>query len=246
MLENENEKLYNKTRNVGQFNVENAKTNIYSVYEKLKEELQETKPYRLLISSYGFESPIMTEKFKKVIFGENLSEKKCLVIPYADKNPKNAFEEIKQHLIDFGFDGDNILMVKEFSDLLISFPDYVYVSGGDPFLLLKTINDLDLREFLIECIKEKRATYIGISAGADILTKSIEYVTLFEDNNVIKNDDFSALSLIDEGVLCHYDHRSYSLLKACKEISGEEFLTLNDDQLIEIKDGSWQYIGDEL
>ena len=245
MLEEEREKLYNEIRNIGQMKIEKGKTELALACEKIMKELKEMNPFRLLISSYGFESPIMAEKYKKAISGD-LEEKECLVIPYASKNPEKAFEGIKKHLIDFGFSENNILMVNDPMDLFLSFPDFIYVSGGDPFLLLKALKSLNLSEHVIDCVKEKRSTYIGVSAGADILAKSIEYVTLFEDNNHLHDGDFSALSLIDEGILCHYDRRSFSLLKECSKISGSDFLTLKDDQLIEITDGKWEYIGDEL
>ncbi len=236
----------NKTRNMRLIcRIENGKTHLQLAYDKLLAELKNTKPLHLLLSSYGIESPIIREKLKKIIPQEDLESKQCFVIPYAAKNAEKAFEIAKKELVQFGFCEDYIRFVKSSDDLALWFPDYIYVPGGDPFKLLKSIKDLNLFSPLIECVKDKRATYIGVSAGADIATKNIEYVMQFEDNNVISDNDFMALGLIEEGVLCHYDHRSFSTLKACKEISGTQFLTLNDDQIIEYKDNKWEYVGDE-
>lgn len=45
---------------------------------------QEKRPLRLLLSSYGFNSPIMRDKFAKVLLqDESLCKKTCMVIPYA-------------------------------------------------------------------------------------------------------------------------------------------------------------------
>lgn len=233
-------------RNIGSFQcIENGKTTLEEAYNKIISELK-SKPLRLILSSFGFESPIVCEKLKKIIPQEDIENKQCFVIPYAQKNVQTTFEITKKELIAFGFSEENIRLTENREDLMFGFPDYIYVPGGDPFLLLKTLKDLNLISPLVECVKEKRATYIGVSAGADILAKNIGYVTQFEDNNVICDNDFSALGLINEGVLCHYNHRSFSLLKTCKEICNTDFVTLNDDQVIEFTDGLWEYAGDEL
>lgn len=128
----------------------------------------------------------------------------------------------------------------------LSFPDYIYVPGGDPFKLLKSIREISILHEIVEYVRNKRAVYIGVSAGASIASENIEYVTQFEDNNVITNHLFGSLSLVHENIICHYDHYSYSTISACREVSGKPIMTIKDDQLLMYDDGKWEYIGDEL
>lgn len=200
----------------------------------------------ILLSSFGLNAPIMREKFAKVITqDESLHEKTCLVIPYAGFDAEKTFEKEKQGLVNFGFDPDKIVFVRSRFDIAHCFPDYIYVPGGDPFKLLNAVREIEILHDIVECVRDKRTVYIGVSAGADIATKSIEYVMQLEDNNVIKDKLFGALGLIDKSILCHYDHYSYSTLKVCEEVSGRTVMTIKDDQLLMFEDGNWSYVGEE-
>ena len=207
---------------------------------------QNTKPLKMLFSSFGFNSPVLSEKFAKVIpQDDSLHEKTCLVIPYAGFDTEKTFEREKQGLVNFGFNPNKIVFVRSRFDIAHCFPDYIYVPGGDPFKLLNAIRENEILHDITECVRDKRVVYIGVSAGADIATESIEYVMQLEDNNVIKDTRFSSLGLITESILCHYDHYSYSILKACEEVSGRSVMTIKDDQLLMFEDGKWSYVGEE-
>ena len=198
---------------------------------------------KLLLSSFGFCSPIMRDKLAKVISQDkSLYDKKCLVLPYAGFNAEKTFEKEMQGLTEFGFNPDKIIFWKSRLDVISETPDYIYVPGGDPFKLLKTIRKLGLVSEIIDFVKNRGVVYIGVSAGADIAAKSIEYVLQLEDNNEIDDGDFSALGLIGESVLCHYDHYSYLMLKICREISGDTVVTINDDQLIKYENDAFEYV----
>lgn len=220
--------------------------NIISPYlEKIKNR-KATRPFKLIFTSFGFNSPVLKEKFAKVIpRDESLQEKTCLVVPYAGFDAEKTFEREKQGLVDFGFNPEKIELVRNSFDIAFRFPDYIYVPGGDPFKLLNAIRENEILHDIAECVRDKRAVYIGVSAGADIATESIEYVMQLEDNNVIKDKRFGALGLITESILCHYDHYSYSTLKACEEVSGRSVITIKDDQLLMFEDGKWSYVGEE-
>ena len=213
--------------------------------EKNKSE-ETTYSLKMIFSSFGFNSPVSREKFAKVIpQDEKLQEKTCLVIPYAGFDVEKTFEREQEGLVNFGFDSDKVVFVRSHSDIAHCFPDYIYVPGGDPFKLLNSIREKELLHDITECVRDKGAVYIGVSAGADIATESIEYVMQLEDNNVIRDKRFGALGLINESILCHYDHYSYSTLKACEEISGRSVMTINDDQLLMFENGKWSYVGEE-
>lgn len=206
----------------------------------------ENKCSKLLFSSFGLNSTVLREKFAKVIpQDESLQEKTCIVIPYAGFDAEKTFEREKQGLIDFGFNPNKVVFVKSNFDIAHCIPDYIYVPGGDPFKLLNIIREKGLFDDIVKCVIDKRAVYIGVSAGADIATENIEYVMQLEDNNVVRDKRFGALGLITESILCHYDHYSYSTLKACQEVSNRSVVTVNDDQLLMFENGKWSYVGEE-
>jgi len=208
-----------------------------------RDERKEEKSYQLLFSSYGVNSAMVREKLAKVISQDgSLWDKTCLVIPYAGYDVEKTFEREKQGLIAFGFDPEKIQFARERMDIAVGFPDYIYVPGGDPFKLLKTMREREMLRYLAECVKSRRAIYIGVSAGAYIASQSIHYVLQLEDNNVITDGCFDALGLISESVLCHYDHYTYATLKTCQEVTRSEVVAMNDDQLLMYKNGEWSYI----
>lgn len=198
---------------------------------------------RLLLSSFGFNSPIMREKFAKVILqDDSLSKKYCYVFPYAGFDVEKTFEREKRGLIEFGFSLDKIKLVKNRLDIASETPDFIYVPGGNPFKLLHSIKEMNIVNEIIDCVQNNGAMYVGVSAGADIVAKDIAYVLQLEDNNEIGNGDYKALGLILESVLCHYDHYSFATLKACQEVSGNTIITINDDQLLKYENGFWEYV----
>ena len=148
---------------------------------------EELKPSRLLFSSYGFRIPIIREKFAKVIPQNDLQNKICVVIPYAGFNEEQTFLREKQALEEFGFSSENVLFLKSRADLILQTPDYIYVPGGNPFKLLNTLREKELLKPIAHCVKKQNAVYIGVSAGADLATENIKYVTLLEDNNEKKD-----------------------------------------------------------
>lgn len=210
-------------------------------YQKRMKE-RSTLPIKMLFSSFGFNAPIMKGKFAQVIpSGEALADKTCVIIPYAGFDPEKTGEREKQELIEFGFKSENIHVVNELGIMGYEFPDYIYVPGGDPFKLLGMVNKNRLLRDIADCVINKRSIYIGVSAGACLATPNIEYVTLLEDNNMLK-DDFDSLGLVPRNILCHYDHYSYSILKECEEFGKRSVMTLKDDELLVFENGEWRYI----
>ena len=205
----------------------------------------EEKNCKMIFSSFGFNKPIPAEKFALVIEKAGLEKKSCCVIPYAGFNVEKTYAREKAGLVYFGFSPDRIFMLEKKEQILETVPDYIYVPGGDPFKLLNHINSLGLREAIQYCVQSCGTTYIGVSAGADLATEDIEYVLELEDNNH-EQKNFSALNLLPEIILCHADHYLYATLRACREVSGKEVLTIRDDQVIFYENGAWRYLGEEL
>lgn len=79
----------------------------------------------------------------------------------------------------------------------------IYISGGNTFYLLQELKKKNLVDLLIKRIKEG-LLYIGESAGAIIMSKSIEYNQIMDDKNIaIELDDYTGLNVFDHYVLPH-------------------------------------------
>ena len=182
----------------------------------------------LILSSYGFESPVITDKLLKTF---SLDEK-ILIIPFAGFDNAVTAKKQQKFLEDFGFKKENIFVctleepLKYFNENI----DLIYVPGGNPFKLLKEAHNKDLIPKIRELI-ENGVTYFGVSSGADFLCEDLTYLKNFED------DDFNltnckGLGVIKENILCHADQRGYGDIKILKEADPEkEILLIRNDEV---------------
>lgn len=120
-------------------------------------------------------------------------------------------------------------------------PDYIYVSGGDPFKLLSEIRKRKLYSRIRRLVLTNKTSYIGVSAGAYIASKSIEYVKQLEDDDYEENE-YRALGLVSNPIICHSDHYSHSQIKSCEIIAMAKSILIRDDQLVHLKSDNWHYI----
>ncbi|SGZ04084.1 Peptidase S51 dipeptidase E [Moritella viscosa] len=82
--------------------------------------------------------------------------------------------------------------------------DFIYISGGNTFFLLKELRRTGADELIKEQINRGKP-YIGESAGSVILSPNIEYVKEMDDFNAVADlVSFSSLSVIDFYPLPHY------------------------------------------
>lgn len=214
---------------------------IYMANNKVSDSIRCSRPIKMMFSSYGFRSPIIREKYAKVIKqDETLKKKSCMIIPFAGFNTEKTYESEKGGLIEFGFDPSMISLLDK-DHIPFYVPDYIYVPGGDPFKLLSNINEYVLRSEVRLRVLTYKSVYIGVSAGAYVACPDIEYVKHLEDDNVI-HEDYSALGLVQNSIVCHSDHYSYSQIKSCENVSGKEVISIRDDQLVCYRNGKIEYV----
>ena len=158
----------------------------------------------LVFTSFGFRAPIVKEKLRDVIDPKN---KTILIIPFAGYNPISCALNEKNGLIDFGFKEDNIYICSDLSSFERAY-NYIYVPGGYTFKLLSTMQSMQLMESVKRAV-ENGATYIGVSAGAELATVNLEYVRFLEDNNY-SLVDYNGLSLVREIIIPHADQHRLS------------------------------------
>ena len=164
----------------------------------------------LILTSYGFRSPIVSEKLKNIIDPKG---KTVLIVPFAGFNNESCARRETEGLIEFGFAADSIFVYDKEVPENNKRADYIFVPGGNTFKLLYEARQCGALEVIGRMVEEGSA-YIGASAGAELATTNIEYVTMLEDNNY-ELESFDALGFIDDVVIPHSDQREIpQLLKA--------------------------------
>ncbi|MGP4081867.1 Type 1 glutamine amidotransferase-like domain-containing protein [Pseudalkalibacillus sp. R45] len=142
-------------------------------------------------------------------------------IPSQYDAPKHYFNRMKPHLQRFGFDQYVYFDIdKEYEpenlDALSSC-DAIYLSGGNTYYFLKNLRSRNMLSFLQDFVKTG-GVLIGVSAGAMMMSPTIE-VAQFLDPNDVRLADLEALNLVQLHFLTHFIDR----IRMTEEI--EAFLT---------------------
>lgn len=121
--------------------------------------------------------------------------------------------------------------------------DGFFTGGGNTFLLLKTLYELDILEGLKEKIKSG-TPYMGTSAGSNIAGVSISTTN---DMPIVYPPSFKALGLIDFNLNPHYlDPDLNSKHKGeTRETRIKEFHHFNGEMVVGLREGSWLEINGE-
>lgn len=188
---------------------------------------------KLILSSCDFRN----HESRKVIL-ENLpkSIEQCrvLFIP----NEKADAEIITSDLYynrmsEHGFSKENVYVFDHtcpdrFRNLDI---DVIYISGGNTFGTLDKIRKSGFDKDIIDYVKSG-VVYIGGSAGAHIISKDIEHVLKYDDNNV-EMTNFSALGLFDGILVCHYTYeRKYDFDELCDSSEYKAYYLTDSDSIV--------------
>ena len=133
---------------------------------------------------------------------------------------------------EFGFSKSNVYVfdhnqADRFKSLDI---DVIYVSGGNTFGTLDKLRKCGFDKEIIEYVKNG-VIYIGGSAGAHIVTKNIEHVLKYDDNNAGLSD-YNGLGLFDGVLICHYDYHRKNDLDALIANSPYKVYYLTDSDSI--------------
>lgn len=158
----------------------------------------------LILTSNGLSSDKLLNRVK--VLTESM--KSAVIVTTASvgyKQNDKHIPRLTEELSSLGVSVDFFDFDKDKPKNLIEY-DVIELNGGNPFYLLKSIQQANCYDILKEIVKNK--IVIGISAGALVFQSNIElfykYTPNLNDDVGLK--DFSALNLTDVNILPHY-HR---------------------------------------
>ncbi len=133
-------------------------------------------------------------------------------------------------MMSFGFAKENIVIFDHtdadaYTDLTI---DVLYISGGNTFLTLQRLRDCGFDRAIVDYIRTG-VTYIGGSAGAHIVSKSIAHLTEI-DECPADMTDLSGLGLFDGILVCHYTDARKVLFETLQTGGEYPVYALTDDE----------------
>src|SRR5690625_1547174 len=168
-----------------------------------------------------------------------LKGKKVLFVPYArpsgisheeyTQTVKNAMQKI-----DIEVEGlHNFENPKE----AIRNAEAIFIGGGNTFLLLKTLYELDLIEDLRDAI-HNQTPYIGSSAGSNITGQSIGTTN---DMPIVYPPSFKALGILPFNINPHYldPVPNSKHMGETRETRIKEFHSQSNIPVVGLREGSW-------
>lgn len=156
---------------------------------------------RLLLNSRGIHTKQGCKQISEKLKGVDLKDKKMFIVSYT---LYGVDEYIVENCVEIlGFRRENLfLSVNGISEEVI--PDFVYVTEGNVFEILKYMRDNHFDEDIRVWMQEGKTTYIGSSAGAMLAGTDIMLARDF-DRNLVGMTDFTALNLFDGAIIPHYE-----------------------------------------
>lgn len=135
-------------------------------------------------------------------------------IGYIPSNPDNDRKYFKETENWFKKIGNNYIFEyldihnrKDWQFNKINNFDGFFISGGNTYNLLRSVNDSGMAEALKKIAKETEKPIIGVSAGGIILTPNI---SIASDEQTIESPDHIGLNLVGFGFCPHFDEGNLS------------------------------------
>jgi dipeptidase E len=168
-----------------------------------------------------------------------LQAKEILFIPYARPSGVTFDEYTEAPKKAFSQKGIEVKGLHTFKDpkAAIQKAEAIFVGGGNTFLLLKTLYELDLVETIKEVVA-KGTPYMGSSAGSNLTGLTIGTTN---DMPIVYPPSFDALGFLPFNLNPHYlDPDPDSTHKGeTRETRIKEFHHFNSQKVLGLREGSW-------
>ncbi|EDW62594.1 probable alpha-aspartyl dipeptidase [Drosophila virilis] len=126
--------------------------------------------------------------------------KTVLFVPYAQRDHDKYTATVRDALQPWGYAVEGLHTKTDLGRALRE-AQAIFVGGGNTFVLLKQLYDLQLVELIRELVLQQGLTYVGSSAGTNVATRSIHTTN---DMPVLQPPSFEALALVPFNINPHY------------------------------------------
>lgn len=162
---------------------------------------------KLILNSKGLNTKIGCKQILENIDDKDISNSSMFIISYP---PYGVDDIIINNAVEImGFQRENLYLSANGVPKGI-IPDYVYVTEGNTFEVLKYMRDNLFMDYIKNLVQSENRTYIGSSAGAIIAGTDIMLARDF-DSNFVRMIDFTALGLFDGTIIPHYEPENLEL-----------------------------------
>ena len=162
---------------------------------------------KLILNSKGLNTKIGCKQILENIDDKDISNSSMFIISYP---PYGVDDIIMNNAVEImGFQRENLYLSANGVPKGI-IPDYVYVTEGNTFEVLKYMRDNLFMDYIENLVQSENRTYIGSSAGAIIAGTDIMLARDF-DSNFVRMIDFTALGLFDGTIIPHYEPENLEL-----------------------------------
>lgn len=171
--------------------------------------------------------------------------KQLLFIPYARPGGISYKEYTQKAKTAFQKIGVDVKGIHEFSSpqKAIEEAQFIFTGGGNTFLLVKTLHELNVMQTLKNAII-KGTNYLGTSAGSNICGVNMKTTN---DMPIVYPPSFNTLQILNFNINPHYlDPQPNSTHKGeTRETRIIEFLHQNTTPVIGLREGSWIEVNHE-
>ena len=196
----------------------------------------------IILTSTGLSAEPVKRAVEK--FFDLLPSKSVAIVTTAAKEKENnKYSKLAEaQFRELGFNTIDFIDIE--SDARADFSTYnvIYVCGGNTFKLLKYARETNFKDAIVKLLG-RGGVYIGVSAGAIILTPTVQIAASVDpEPNEVGITNLEGFGLIDFEVHPHYNPSHDKELTAYQKTTANKVIRISNSQAIIIRDTEQQVI----
>ncbi|MDI9325354.1 MAG: Type 1 glutamine amidotransferase-like domain-containing protein [Alphaproteobacteria bacterium] len=194
-----------------------------------------------LLCSAGFQGTKVETFFKELCRSNNYT-RSCII---TTAHPKKEKAHWMQHThAQFNMWGIASCFIDIEKGETIPEVDVVFVGGGNTFTLMKYVSQYNIKSNLTRLF-ERGGLYVGSSAGAIILSPTIESAgeIIPKDKNTIGLVDLKGLAMVPFHIHPHTTENQMESIESFRKTKSDPLVCLKDGEAVYIHNEFKQYIG---